>query len=214
MDGIFQEISQDIKKDKLNAFMKRYGILVIIFFVVLFCSVGFWFWWQDHKEKQILEEAEIFNQVLTKLQSQDNHGAYEKLEKLAYGNTIYAQMASLQVAGISLNSQNYNKAIAEYNALIENDKVDKVIKDYAKLMLIKTEYISNKINDDEMLSQITHYIHDSSYFKSQAKFLRATVFIKLDKIDKAKQDLNVIITDTSLPPSFINICEILEKSLR
>ena len=212
MSDILQEISEDVKKDKLKAFFKSYGIYFItLLILILTLSI---IWWQNYKRKQVLRAAEEFNEAMMISSPEEAKDLEGRLKKLTYGDTIYAQLASLQLAAFSTYKEDYNKAFAEYNSLSENRKTVAAIRDYSNLMKIKVRIVSEKLAYDKAVEQLDDYIEKATYFVAQAKFLRANLLMKLNKPTEAKEDFNIIITDSVLPTPFIKISEMLAQSLK
>jgi predicted negative regulator of RcsB-dependent stress response len=205
---ILDEAKEEVQIERFVRIYKRYGkYLVSLLFMVLVCSV-FYFWWQNHQGNVTSEEASEYNDAL----SAEKASMISKLENLKVKKTIYAQLAHLQLAGIYADEKDFNKAVHNYEQLINRGGVDHIYLDYAKLMLAKTKSFAGIADGKATIELFDQYLSTAVYFKNIARLEKAALLINQGDIDKAHAELDFIVTDANAPPALVNIAQVIQKS--
>jgi hypothetical protein len=204
---ILDEAKEEVQREKLIHIYKSYGkYLVSLLFIAIVCSVVY-FWWQNYQENIASEEASEYNDAL----SGNKDGMIVKLESLKGKKTIYAHLAQLQLAGIYVSEKDLNKAIHNYEQLINRGGVNNVYLDYAKLMLIKVKSVAHVADDKVMIELFNQYLKSSVYFKNIARLEEAALLISHGDQDKAQAELNFITTDVHASSALVNVAELMQK---
>lgn len=134
-----------------------------------------------------------------------------KLEAFKGRNTIYSSLAQLQLAALYVDKGDFTKAIYYYEQLIKNRNVEVFHLDYAKLMLIRTKVAANVANNKNAIGLFDEYLKNSIYFKDVARLEKAALLISEGDKDRAKAEINFIITDTKAPSLLINLARIIQR---
>src|SRR5690606_8693024 len=120
VDLEIQEITDDVRRDQFQAFLKRYGNVMIGTVIAVLIGVGGYQFYQSHKEQQLADAANLFFQA-DELQLGDKN--LEEADKLFkelskdYGKHGFAALAALRSATIALDEGKTDEAIAEYENL-------------------------------------------------------------------------------------------------
>ena len=207
---ILYEAKKEVQKEKLIHFYKAYGKYFIgLLFMSLICLVSY-FWWQNYRENTILEEASEYNQAL----SAKKNDMIDKLETLKEKKSIYAGLAHLQLATVYLSEKDFNKAIHNYEQFIKKNSINNLYLDYAKLMLIKTKLVYDKISHKMALKLLKEYLDNSTYFQNIARITIAALLIdKKESKKEASSELNFVITDINAPTALINLAKVIKKNI-
>ncbi|MFQ3307282.1 MAG: hypothetical protein ACI8ZF_000527 [Candidatus Midichloriaceae bacterium] len=207
---ILDEVKEDLKKEKATAFinvsLKYFAYLILIFLV----SSAIYYWWSERNSNIIFEQANAYNEAIYTTKKED---FLEKMESLSRGGGVYSQLANLSLAGFYIKDKNYNRAIHNYENIINQKGVSDIYRDYAKLMMLKTKVFSGKLNDDILIKEFQEYIDNGIYFKSYARIIESTLLIREKRNNEASSTLNHVITDSNTPVSLINIAKIIKSDL-
>src|SRR6185437_2090465 len=88
---------------------------------------------------------------------------------LAQNNkTIYNTLASLNIAAYEDYKKNYEMAIKHYTEVIEDKNASDLFKDFAKLMVLKSEISAAKTDKEKIITELKTYVDGDTAFKSSA----------------------------------------------
>jgi len=189
MTDILDAVVEDLKQEKINFAMKRYGKFLILLIISLLISALLFNWWQSHKENILHSEAaeyvrihHLLNRVSNQQMLQESLG---RLEELSKGQTIYALIAALNFANIHDAMGNFNKAAHIYGEVENNKKVDQSLRSFAALMRISSYLRSEKITNEEGLKMLIEH-HRSPSFTFSRNLLEASLLIEGNKKEEAR----------------------------
>lgn len=137
-NNIFQEIQEDLERQKLEALWKRYGGLVIVALVVLIAATaGVSAWRSWHSEKNQKATAEF----LSALKPSDETKEIQALEDFAQRNhgVTQAAFAQLRAASLAAKNGNQDQAIQIYDAVAKDSSVDPAFRQLADLMSVRLQ---------------------------------------------------------------------------
>ena len=207
---ILHEAKKEAQKERLVHFYKIYGKYFIgLLFISLICSVSY-LWWESYQENIVLEEAGEYNEALSAKKSD----MINKLEPLKEKKSIYADLAHLQLATVYLSAKDFNKAIHNYEQFIKRNSINNLYLDYAKLMLIKTKLVYDKISNEIAIKLLKEYLDNSTYFQNIARIIIAALLVdKKESKEEASSELNFVITDINAPTALISLAKVIQKKI-
>jgi len=142
VSDIFQEVDEEVRRERLEQLWKRYGNYVIAVAIVILAGIGAWrgyIYWQERKAA----EAGAAYEAASLLAEQSKHKeAEEAFAKLAAdGTTGYRGLARLREAG-QLGLSDPKAAVAAYDALASDASLGRSMQDLANvraaLLLVDT----------------------------------------------------------------------------
>src|SRR4051812_48384589 len=57
-ETFLREVDEELRRDQMNRFVKRYGWAIVGAFVLVMGAVGGWIWWQNHRQEAVAKEGE------------------------------------------------------------------------------------------------------------------------------------------------------------
>jgi hypothetical protein len=133
MSDIFQEVDEEVRRDRAVAFWNKHQNLILGAAVVLVLAVGGYRFW-DYTQTRAREAAGAAYQNALKLdaegKSEEARAAFEALQKAAPRG--YASLSRLVEAGITAKTDPKAGAAA-YDALANDASLDPLLRDTAKL---------------------------------------------------------------------------------
>lgn len=140
MSDIFQEVEEELQREKLEQAWKKYGPWILgtaALIVAVTAGVSSWNQWRADKQTRATSGL---NDILTQNDLHTAQGA-EALGALArqFTGSAQAALAQLQQAGISLKLKEKDKALAVYDALEKNEKADPLFRQLATLLAVQTQ---------------------------------------------------------------------------
>ena len=202
-DILFQEINEELKKEKLANFWKKYGLLAIIMiiagltFAVSYESIVAW------RNKRAQSWADTYANAYN-LQYQ---GEYDKsisvFRDMAEKNDgIYRDLARLQAANILFMQNKNTEAEKELQAFIEDEDSNKNLRDMAIIKLVS--YKLDEAPAEEINSLLDPLIAEDGKWVNSARELKAMLAIREHNLEEAKKLYEQLLGSPTLQANFKN----------
>ena len=133
-DGFFREVNEELRSDKVKAFWKRYGSLLIGAVVALVVGTGIFAFYEYWTEKQASQSGDQFLAALNLVRDGKNDEALktlDQLEKDGYG--AYPVLARMRAAGVIAQKGDLAGAVAAFDKVSADTSIPQAIRDLAKL---------------------------------------------------------------------------------
>jgi hypothetical protein len=130
---IFQEVEEDLRRDKALAFWKKcqnhiLGAVIIVIAVAV--GISGWRWYRQH---QIETNGTAYLQAMQTLEH-DPKAAGPQFDTIAKSSGGFAVLARFQQANLALKDGDKAKAAALFQAIAGDRSVDKSMKDMAAIL--------------------------------------------------------------------------------
>ena len=133
MADIFQEVDEDLRRDKALAFWKRYQNHIIGFAIIAIAATAGFSGWRYYKQQKIEANGAAYLQALQTLEK-DPKAAMPQFEALAKNGGGFAVLAQFQQANQTLKDGDKAKAAEQFAAIAQDGSVDKALKDLAAVL--------------------------------------------------------------------------------
>lgn len=135
MTDIFSEIEEDIRKDRAKRMWDRFGKYVIGGAIVLVLGVAAWRGYEAYTTAQAASAGDRFLDAIA-LAEEDPQAGVEAFEAIAAdGPDGYAALARFRVASGLAGEGDYDAAIAQFQALVDDGSIDPLVRDVARIRL-------------------------------------------------------------------------------
>lgn len=184
-DILFQEINEELQKEKLMNFWKKYGLFALILVVVSLTlavsyeSIVVW----KNKRAQTWSDAYAY---AFNLQVQGDYDkSIEVFQKMAEQNDgIYRDFAMLQIANIYLDQNKIDEAVKVLESITQNEKTNPNLKKAALVKLVS--YKIENAPADEIDNLLKPLIEENDSWTNIALELKAMLAIREHNLDEAK----------------------------
>lgn len=137
MADIFQEVDEEVRRDRAAALWKRYGIYVLGAAVALVLATAGWTAWRHYRNQQLADAGTQFTSaMLLANQGQEAEAAKVFAEVSAGPAEGYAFLARLETAALKLRSGDRAGAIATYDAVAADAAVPATYREAATLLSV------------------------------------------------------------------------------
>ncbi len=209
MADIFQEVDEEVRRQRLKELWLHYGHYLIAGCLVFVLGVGGWRgyeWWQS---KKAVAAGVAFEHAVSLAEAGKHKAAEAAFAKLAVdGNAGYRVLARLQEAS-ELALTDRKAAIKEYDKIATDGSVGQVIRDLATLrggfLLVDTATYG------EMRARLEPLAGSDRAFRHSARELLALSAWKAGDMGAARQWTDRIVTDPQAPPGTRSRAEILSE---
>lgn len=198
MADIFEEVDEDVRRDRFAELWKRYGVFFLAACIAVVVATGAWVGYREWRESKRLELAERYRsaaELAQKNQPAQAADAFAALAQDASGG--YGVLARLRLAAAQSDSGDRAAAAATYDRLAADGGVEKVYRDLATLlaaMLLADEAPGAEI--DRRLETLLGQDNPWRYLAREVKGLTA---LREGRMDAAKQDFQALADDAEAP---------------
>lgn len=144
--NIFQEIDEDLQRQKLEALWKRYGIFVIALAIaIVLATAGINAWQNWHRDRAQTATAALVDLLNTDSTNQNQQ--IENLNHFADTNSLLTQatLARLNAAALALQSGKQEEAIKIYETISNDVHADTALRQLAELRSIEIQLSTGDI---------------------------------------------------------------------
>jgi hypothetical protein len=206
---IFQEVDEEVRRERLEKLWKQYGNLIIAACILVVVGVGAWRgyeWWQ---EKKAAESGAAFEAAVALAEAGKHQEAETAFAKLAAdGSAGYRPLARLREAG-ELAQTDRAAAVKAYDAIAADKSAGQVIDDLAAVraafLLVDTAPYA------EIRSRLEPLSGPDKTFRHSARELLALSAWKSGDMTAARQWTDMIMTDPLTPQGTRSRAEVLSE---
>jgi hypothetical protein len=207
MSDIFQEVDEEVRRERLLQLWKRYGNFIIAAVVIVVLGVGGWRGYQWWEAKKAAEAGGAFNSAVELFDTGKPAEAEAAFARLAnQGPAAYRVLARIREAAI-LAQRDPKAAVAAYDAIANDSSAGKLFQDLAAIragaLLVDTAPLTEMTQRLEPLSK-----PDSPFRHSARELLALAAFKASDKV-AAKKWFDMIESDPETPQSLRGRIDIL-----
>lgn len=135
MADIFQEVEEDIRRDRFQALWRRFGRLVIAGLVLIVVATIAAVWWDDYRQSQRLDNGKRFAAAVSLLDAGQAEAAALEFSSLAADSDGgLAALARLRAADALIRAGDVAGAVAAYDALSADGDAPQELRDLAVVL--------------------------------------------------------------------------------
>jgi hypothetical protein len=199
LTDIFREIDEAVRHEQLKKLWERYGIYLVALAFVLVLGIAGWrgyAWWETRKAA---EAGAAFESAIALADAGKRQDAEAALARVAAEGTAgYRKLARLREAAL-LARHDPKAAVAAYDAIAANPRMDKELRDLAALragfLLLDSAPI------DEMQRRLEPLTGPKNTFRHSARELLALAAWRAGDMAAARRWSQLIMTDGETPTS-------------
>ena len=194
---IFQEVDEEVRRERLKKLWDRYGYLIIALCVLIVAGVGGWRGYEYWQAKKAGESGVAYEQAMQLAQAGKHKEADAAFARIAAGGTAgYRVLARLREAAERAQTDQ-KAAVAAYDALAEDKNAGQVIEDLAAvragLLLVDSAPYA------EMQKRLEPLTASGRTFRHTARELLALSAWKAGDLSTARKWTDMMMTDPETP---------------
>jgi hypothetical protein len=206
---IFQEVDEEVRRERLNKLWQRYGGFVVVLCVLVVAGVGAWRAYDYWQTKKAGESGAAFEAAVTLAEAGKHQEAEAAFAKLAADGTAgYRVLARLREAA-ELARTDSKAAVKAYDDIASDKSAGQAIQDLATVragfLLIDTAPYS------ELESRLEPLTGQDRPFRHSARELLALSAWKAGDATAARKWADMIMTDPQTPAGARSRAEILSE---
>src|SRR6478672_4771661 len=120
-ETFLREVDENLRRDQMQDFFKRYGALLIIAVILFLAASGGFIWWKQHEVKRSGAEVEKLAAIYKDVGSGKMDQAPQQLDELAKSGSKAVRASALFARGALALQQNDTKLAASTYKSIADD---------------------------------------------------------------------------------------------
>ena len=191
MADIFDEVSEELKQDRLLQIWKKFSKLIISFLIVIIISISSYQLYLNWIEKKLEASSEQFFTALEKMGDKK----YEESSKLFLkssneNNEGYRVLSLFGLAEASYRQNNFKEMTKYYQDIYEDDNIDQYYRYLSRLLTVMKDKNSSFEHQLNILKPI---LNSPSKLQSLAAELEVILYIRSNDINEASTKLKKLL---------------------
>lgn len=197
LDGLMSEIESDLREDELKRIWTRYGSVFVTLAVIFVLGVAAYEGWRAYTAREHAQAASAYDAAIAAAAESKFDEAKAKFGEVAKtDDQPYAALARLTEAGLRVQQNDVDGAVALYTDLAADAKTDPLFRDMA--VILKT-YHSIDRADPKTLEGPLAPLRENSTFKHSAIELTALLAAKQGDTARAAELSQSLVDDAATP---------------
>ena len=198
MADIFQEIDEDLRRDRWENVWKKYGKYVLGGAAVIVLGTAAWVGWQEYKLQQNLSVTYQMRAAMEAARAGNSEAAIEGFTAVsAAGDSQQAALALLQEAALRANNDDLESARGIYQAVRDNGDLADPYRALATIRLVEVDLDTGDAGT--MLGWLEPLAADASEWRFVAWELSAYLEKRQGNTAAAKSFLDRLLADDDTP---------------
>lgn len=207
MSDIFQEVDEEVRRERLKQLWDRYGTLVVIVAFLIIAAIGGWRGYQWWEAKQAAENGVRFESALALASEGKNADAEAAFARIAAeGTSGYRTLARFQEAA-ELGRRDPAAGVKAYDALAADSSVPPLLQDLARVrggfILVDTAPL------EDLRARLEPVTAPGRAFRHTARELMAFASWRAGNADATRRWVDMIIADAESPQAIRSRVEML-----
>ena len=184
MADIFDEVSEDLRQDKIIQVWKKFSKIIICFVLFVIISVFGYQGYNSWKKTQLNMKAEFFFNALNNLENNNLQKSGELFKKKISGNAEGYEMLSIfGLAETHFKGNKIEVMTQNYKSIYDNTSFDNYYRNLARILSVIRDKKSSYIKLHDRLKPI---LNSPSKLQTLAAELEIILLVRFNMISEAK----------------------------
>ena len=199
MSDIFQEVDEEVRRDKAAEFWKKYQNLILAGAALVVLASGGFRYWQYERERAQQAAGDQFQQALAALEGGKLDEAKAGLDKIAaQAPSGYRALAQMTAAGAEA-SKDPQGAIGAFDAISGDAAIDPLLRDAARLRaaLLRVDIAGE---EQKGAAALTSLSTDNGPYRRLARLALGALALERKDSDDAAKQFDLVLGDPEVSP--------------
>ncbi|MFH1804124.1 MAG: tetratricopeptide repeat protein [Pseudomonadota bacterium] len=200
MVDIFQEVEEDLRRERTEKLWRKYGKFVIAVAAIVVLGVAGREGWKSYEETSRIENGTRFANALELVAEGPNRqdAALAALDGIiADGKGGFVALGHFQKAAVYVNAGDPAQAVTELEAIAGNSSLDKVFRDLAVVQIAMNS--ADASTADTLIARLKPIAVPENVWYYSAREMIAVLEIAAGRIEAAKPLLTELADDSEAP---------------
>ncbi len=198
-EELIREVDEEVKRDKLQKRLKRFGPLIVGGVAVVVAIAGGVVFWLDQQEKKRVAFSDAFAAAIVMAEQGDQDGAFEAFATLGQQNAGgYKVLAKIRQAALAVEFGDTDTAIGLYREVAGDNGVAEEFRDMATILGGMLE--ADDADPAELTARLAPLTQEDNAWRFSARELTAVLAMRQGDTDAAAELLRGLAADPDSPP--------------
>lgn len=199
VSDLFQEVDEEIRRDRAIELWKRYGNYIIGAALALVIGTGAYVAWRDYSHQKAAEQGARFFAAASLATGAERDKAIDAFDEIAKNaNAGYAALAQMREAALKAQAGDMEAAASIYRSVADDSGVDKELRDAANLLAML--HSIERIEPAELDRALAPLQASGNPWRFSALELAALAAARTGEAAKARDLYAKIADDVQAPP--------------
>jgi hypothetical protein len=209
MADIFDEVSEELKQDRILQIWKKFSKFIISTLVIIIISICSYQLYLNWIEKKLEASSEQFFSALEKLEDKRYNDSSEIfLKSSKENNNGYRVLSLFGLAETSYKKNNIKEMISYYKNIYEDDNIDLYYRNLSRLLTVMKDNISSFEHQLNILKPI---LNSPSKLQLLAAELEIILYIRSNNMNEANTKLNNLLERSDISYEQKSRLELIKK---
>jgi hypothetical protein len=197
---IFDEVEEDLRAERAEKLLKKFGWLLIVAVVAIVGAVAGWQLWNRYRNQQDTAAAVSYVAVQNALEQPGTAKADQLaiLDKLAVtAPEGYKTLARMRAAGLKADAGDIPGAVALWNTVAADSNADQLLRDLASLLATARELDHG--DPAQLEARLKPLAESGNPWSTLAREQLAMLDLRQGKVDDARKILQTLAVDIVSP---------------
>jgi hypothetical protein len=197
-DTFVREVDENLRRDQLQAFFKKFGSLLVAGLVVFLAASGGFIWWKQHQVQRREQQVEKLAQVYKDAGSGNLARVSQQLDDLSKnGSKAISVEAQFVRAALALQQSDPKTAIAVYKSIASDSGLAAPYRNAALIRQTALEF--DQLQPQEIIARLKPLAKPGEPWFGTAGEMTALAMIKQGQHQQAGQLFAAISRDNGVP---------------
>lgn len=199
-ETFLREVDEELRKERLNTFVSRYGWAIVAGIVLLLAAVGGYIWWQGRSAEQAAAQGESLLNALDAMESGNRNAAAATLNQLAASEDEgYRAAALFARANNQIAANQIPAAIATLRDIAAAEEFDETYRQAAIVRQTMLEF--DALQPQVVIQRLGPLARPGQPWFGTAGEMVGVAHLKMRRPDLAGPLFGAIGRDENVPPS-------------
>jgi hypothetical protein len=199
-ETFYREVDEELRRDQMLGYWKRYGTLVIAGIVLFIAAIGGIIWWMNQREVKAGARGETLISAFDDISSGKRSAAQAKLDELAKsGVDGYRAAALLTQADVASDASQPGKAIALFKQVADDGSLAQPYRDLALVRMTALQF--DTLPPQQVIARLKPLAVAGAPWFGSAGEMVASAYLKLNRPQEAGKLFAAVARDKKVPDS-------------
>lgn len=199
-EAFYREVDEEVRREQLTGYWKRYGWAMIAGIVLLLAGIGGYLWWQQRQQVQAGKHGEVMTAAFDDIQAGKMKEAGAKLDQLAKEDSAgYRAAAMLTKADLAIQTNDQAGAVAAFRKIADDAELPDPYRNLALVRMTAVQF--DTLNPDVVIKRLQPLAKAGNPWFGSAGEMVAIAYIKQNKPQLAAPIFAALAKDENVPAS-------------
>jgi hypothetical protein len=197
-ETFYREVDEELRRDQLLGYWKRYGKLAIAAAILFIAAIGFVIWWMNQRELKAGDRGQTLVTAFEDITASKTASAQAKLDQLAKSGVVgYRVAALLTQADMASDASQTPKAIGLFKQVADDASLPQPYRDLATVRMTALEF--DTLPPQQIVARLKPLAVAGGPWFGSAGEMVASAYLKMNRPQDAGKLFAAMAKDMKVP---------------